>query len=98
MAYVAALAAIGQLAYGVYSGERQAAAQRAGVRDQKAAQQEAKQAALHQERLSQLAEGAASAKAPDLNVLLGAQQAPKAGPRGINMSQLLLGAPRLLGQ
>ena len=96
MPEVAAAAAVLSLGYGAFAGERQATAQRQGIRRQDQAQRAAEAAALSEERRAEQERNRANQKAPDLDVLLGGKE-PKPGALGINPAQLLLGN-RFLGQ
>ena len=67
-------ALIAGTAYAVYSGERGAAAQRAGVRRQQQAQQQAESAALSQRRQADMAQAAANRQASDIFGILSFEQ------------------------
>lgn len=96
MAEVTAVTAIAALSYGLYSGERQAATAKKGLRLQDEAQTKAEALAASDARQAAEADKRASQKSPDLNVLLGDQQ-PRANQQSINTDRLLLGRSKLLG-
>jgi hypothetical protein len=86
------------LAYGAYSGERQAGAQRQGRRDQERAQGQAEAAVVSEGRRAEEEENRARQRSPDLSVLLQDQtRQPRAGSDGIDTNRLLLGRPGLMG-
>ena len=96
---VLAAAAVVGTAYSVYSGERNASAQ-------KSAQEQARQNALRQEKAADEANNRANQKSADtVGAMSAAQQAGKAGasgtmltgPQGIDPSTLNLGKNTLLG-
>lgn len=96
---VMAAAAVAATAYTVYSGERQASAQ-------KKMQAEAKDAALKQEKAADEATNRANQKRPDtMGILDAAAQAGRSGqsstmltgPQGVDSGSLQLGRNTLLG-
>lgn len=95
----------GGLGYGIYSGEKQQGAQDAALKKQNTAEQTATAAALSTERNSEIAQGAANQKTPDIVSILrraaaggaGASSTMLTGPSGVNPSALTLGKTTLLG-
>lgn len=103
---VAAGASAGSLAYGIKSGQDQAAVQNTALKRQQTAQQKAEGQALSTERQGAIAQNAANMKTPDIaSILARASQMSKGGaggtmltgPQGIDTSQLNLGKNTLLG-
>jgi len=104
-AIVGAVAGVGSLGYGIYSGQQQAGAQQQALKRQNTAQQQAQAAALSTERKSEIAQGAANQQTPDIsNILYRAASGGKGlsstmltGPGGVDTSGLNLGKSTLLG-
>lgn len=100
-----AVVAAGSLGYSVYNGQQQQGAQEAALKKQNTAQQTATAAALSTERKSEVAEGEANQKVPDIsNILQRAATAGKGlsstmltGPGGVDTGGLDLGKSTLLG-
>ena len=95
---VSDIVSLGSLGYQVYAGEEGRRLQRSGLRDQRAAQDEAQAAAVSSARRAAEAANRARRKAPDLDVLLGNELKPRSGKRdSIDVDRLLLGRPGVLG-
>jgi len=74
MAAVTAATAVLALGYGVYSGEKQATAQKRALKDQQLAQQRAEALTMSQNRVNRENIKRASQKQPDVAALLAEQQ------------------------
>lgn len=102
MGYAKAAIEVASLVYGIVQGERGAAAQRKGLRQQADAQRFAEGAAMRQERTAQEAQAKANAKSPDVSALLAGQQgfgvsSMLSGPAGVALNRLRLGRGSALG-
>lgn len=101
-----AAAGLGGLGYGIYAGERGAAAQEKAARQQAQAQATAAGQARSQQRQSEMAMAAANRRQPDIATMManaaeGAAGGPAGtmltGPTGVNPQDLALGRSTLLG-
>lgn len=112
LATIATIAAIGSaavgaggLAYSVYNGDKQAGAQKEGLKKQNTAQQTATASALSTERQGEIAQGAANRATPDVSSILkraatvggGLSSTMLTGAGGVSNSGLSLGGKSLLG-
>lgn len=101
-----AAAAVGSTAYGIYSGNKQQAAQKKALATQNQAQQEATANALSTERQSAIAQSDANKQTPNVAAILqraatmgnnGVSSTMLTGPTGVNTGSLNLGKQTLLG-
>ena len=95
----------GSLGYGIYAGQKQQESQQTALKQQNTAQQKAQAAALSTERQSEIAQGEANAKTPDITGILkraaaggsGLSSTMLTGPGGVSNGGLSLGGNTLLG-
>lgn len=104
---IGATAALVSAGYGIYAGEKGAAAARKGRAQQAQAQDLAQAQALSQQRADAAAQAEAGKKTPDLAAILAGEQKTKfgaagstllSGPGGVDARSLKLGRNTLLGE